>query len=240
MKNQQRLSDFYVFEGINGAGKSTVMQAVATMLREKHGEDRVVVLANPTSGPVGVELRRFIVETKTRGLPSFFSNRPETVAFATHLAMLFMADRVAMQRELLAVGPNRIILCDRYSLSTLVYQCAMIGDVHYRSPLAEMICRMHETLIAPEKTLVFDLPVQAARFRRSAQGERVDDAMMAEIDPVAAAMYRDAADFRAPYGSLYNDMQGSFFGEVHVLDANRPAAEVAKQAFALCGDGIPF
>lgn len=235
---RQRRDGFFVFEGINGAGKSSAMEKVAGLLREKYGAQNVVTFANPTSGPIGVELRRFIAETKTRGLPPFFSKQRATVDFASHLATFFLADRVAMQRELHAVPSEKMILCDRYSLSTLVYQCAMIGDVHYASDLAKMIVDAHETMMMPERTIVFDLPVGVARFRRSAQGERVDDAMMAEIDHVAAAMYRDAAYFDRD--GIYNMEQYPFFGELHVIDANRPTEEVVHEAFDLCADSIPF
>lgn len=228
---------FFVFEGINGAGKTTVMQKVAERLREKHGAEKIVTMANPTQGPVGVELRRFIVETKSKGLPHFFSKREETVTFATHLALLFMADRAAMQAEIEAVPEDKTILCDRYSLSTLVYQCAMVGDVHYQSPLASMICRAHETFFRPEVTIVFDLPVQAARFRRSAQGERVDDAMMAEIDPVAASMYRDAVSFKLPSDS---EDRWSIFGDVRGIDASRPMNEIVEHAYAICDNRLLF
>jgi dTMP kinase len=234
----RRRDQFYVFEGINGAGKSSAMEKVAEKLRVKYGPQSVVTFANPTQGPIGMELRRFIAETKTRGLPPFFSKQKATVDFASHLAMLFLADRVAMQRELLAVPNDKIILCDRYSLSTLVYQCAMIGDVHYASDLAKTIIAAHETMLKPERTIVFDLPVQVARFRRSAQGERIDDAMMAEIDPVAAAMYRDVTRFTEEYDTYSESWP--FFGEARVVDANRPPAEVVDVVYELCSDSIPF
>lgn len=89
---------FFVFEGCNGSGKTTVMNAVAERLRKQCGEDKIVTITNPTKGPVGVEARRFISEAKSRGeVPRFFSSNHETMGFATRLALLFMADRIAAQ-----------------------------------------------------------------------------------------------------------------------------------------------
>ena len=63
-------------------------------------------------------------------------------------------------------------------------------------------------------------------------------AMMAEIDHVAASMYRDATYFDRD--GIYNMEQYPFFGELRVIDANRPTEEVVHEAFNLCADSIPF
>ena len=184
---------FYAFEGTNGCGKTTVLHAVAKRLRAQHGDDtKVVTLCNPTTGPIGTELRRFLGEHRDAGLPPFFSDNEVTLLFAKRLAMLFMADRQVLS---IAIGKllndGRIVLCDRYSLSTLVYQCAMMGDVPMASHFAEWICTGHVGVEEPNATFVFDLPVEVGRARLVARGERADDRIMADIEPTARAMYVD-------------------------------------------------
>lgn len=221
----------HVFEGINGSGKTTVIAAVAKRLRERDGEDSVVTLFNPTQGPVGMELRRFLSLRKEKGFPGFFTQDPETESFARQMAVLFAADRIMQQEELLqARAASKTVLLDRYALSTLVYQCAMIGDIHYESPLAKLIGEMHERIVIPDMTIVFDLPPEAARARLSSRGERLDDRLMASIEPAARAMYRDIREVAARRGDLVP------LGTVRILNADRPIEDVIEGAVELVSE----
>lgn len=183
---------FYAFEGINGSGKTTALAALAKRLRARHGESAVVTLFNPSKSPVGTELRRFFAEQRDAGLPPMFGQGADTMLFAKRCAMLFMADRHMMQpeiREHLRAGT--IVLCDRYSLSTLVYQCAMVGDVAMQSSFAHWICMGHVGVAEPTRTFILDLPVDVSRRRLAERGERLDDRVMADIEPAVRAMYVD-------------------------------------------------
>ena len=228
MEDLRRQRDkFIAFEGINGSGKTTVMQAVAERVRARPHENKVVTLANPTKGPIGTELRRIVAEQKALGFPMFFSRNPRTIAFATRLASLFIADREAMQEQIANVPGNTFVFIDRYNLSTLVYQCAMIGDVAMESDLAKMIRTAHAQMISPGKTIILDVPVPVARFRLAARGEKVDDTMMATIDPVARSMYLDAHD------TLSDGDGGHTFpiGWTHEVNGDRPLDEVVESVF---------
>lgn len=212
---------FVVAEGINGSGKTTVLQEVAKRLAQHLGEDRIVTLFNPTQGPIGMELRRFVTAQRERGFPRFFSENRATVGFATRLAALFAADRHMMQDTLNeALSAGKVVLCDRYSLSTLVYQCAMIGDVHFQSQLAKMIVQLHEGITVPDATLVFDVPSDVARARLAVRGEKNDDRMMAQIEPAARSMYLDTSS------ELILSM-----GVKRVIDANRPLEDVVEETY---------
>jgi len=218
----------FVFEGINGSGKTTAIAAVAKRLRERDGEDSVVTLFNPTQGPVGMELRRFVSLRKEKSFPYFFTQNFETMSFARQMAVLFAADRIMQQEELLqARAASKTVLLDRYALSTLVYQCAMIGDIHYESPLAKLIGEMHEGIVIPDMTIVFDLAPEVARARLLARGERLDDRLMGSIEPAARAMYRDIERVTARKGDIVP------LGTVQLLNADRPLEEVIEKAVEL-------
>lgn len=105
-----------VFEGIDGAGKTTQIRMLTERLRQEGYE--VCVTAEPTDRPEGKLLRA--------ALSGEYRATPE------ELAALFTADRIAHNTDP-ENGLNRlaedgkIILCDRYYYSTLAYQGAVCG-----------------------------------------------------------------------------------------------------------------
>ena len=101
---------FIVFEGIDGTGKSTQIDLLADDLKELGYS--VVTTFEPTNGPYGQKIRQLFV------------NRA-AVSHEEELE-LFMADRhqhvEAVIRPALAMG--KVVLSDRYYLSTVAYQGA--------------------------------------------------------------------------------------------------------------------
>ena len=102
---------FIVFEGIDGAGKTTQIRLLEAHLAKKGR--KVVCTAEPTDQPFGKQLRR-----------ALSGEEPKTPC---ELAALFTLDRIAhnMQpktgiRALLESGND--VICDRYFYSTLAYQ----------------------------------------------------------------------------------------------------------------------
>jgi len=213
---------FIAIEGINGCGKTTVCSLLEEKLttREKdplRPED-IVVMRNPSASPIGMEIRRYLRDARSAGFPMFFTRDAED--FARRLAILFIADRLVMQAELDAhLAADHTVICDRYSVSTLVYQCAMIGDVAMTSGLADMIREAHKGIIVPDHTFILDTPVDVARRRLANRGEDVDDLMTAPIEHAARAMYYTFSRTNVlPHGerSLMD------VGYTHVLEVGAP------------------
>lgn len=228
---------FIALEGINGCGKTTVAgllaKKVTTRDRIPVRPENVVVMRNPTASPIGMEVRKYLRDFRDVGFPLFFSKDAED--FARHLAILFIADRLAMQRELDEhLSADKLVICDRYSVSTLVYQCAMVGDIAMRSSLAEMIMEAHKGLTAPDYTFVLDTPVETARARLALRGEDVDDLMTAPIEHAARAMYRnfERSNYDGDVGYRMN------CGEVRVLEQGAPE-EIADKIASYAID-IPW
>ena len=98
---------FIVFEGIDGAGKTTQIQLLAKRLREK-GID-VDVSAEPTTNESGMALRRALSGQEKKSY--------------CEMAAMFVLDRIghnAQIRELVDAG--KTVISDRYYYSSLAYQ----------------------------------------------------------------------------------------------------------------------
>ena len=143
-----------VFEGIDGAGKSTQARWLAGRLGEVGVPQ--VFSREPTDGPHGRRLR----DSATCGrLPA-----------AEELA-LFMADRRDHVTRLIlpSLQAGRVVVLDRYYFSTAAYQGARGMD--WRG-----ILRQNETF-APEPDLLFwfDLPAESSQQRIGSRGEVAND-----------------------------------------------------------------
>lgn len=142
---------FVVFEGPDGVGKSTLVKVVATRLDEL-GHSNVIVTCEPSDGVYGQRVRTVL--------------RGEVQATAHELAALFADDRVDhLRRE---VFPRLLegctVLCDRYLLSSMVYQYAIAGV-----PWATV---RHLNRYAPPADVMFllDAPIELCAERMNKRG----------------------------------------------------------------------
>ena len=107
---------FIVFEGIDGAGKTTQIQLLANALEERG--IKCNVSAEPTKLPIGVEIRKRL----SGAIPTT----------PIEMAELFAADR-AMHNTHPECGINKLLsggitaISDRYYYSSMAYQGADIG-----------------------------------------------------------------------------------------------------------------
>jgi dTMP kinase len=131
------------FEGIEGAGKSTHVHAVAAALR---GRGIAVVETREPGGTVlGADLRRILMHTADAPAPF------------TEL-LLYLADRAQHLAEVIepALARGEVVLTDRFSASTLAYQgYARQLDIETVSRLDSIV--RHG--VAPALTVLLDCPV---------------------------------------------------------------------------------
>lgn len=149
-----------VFEGIDGIGKSTQLTLLGDCLRQR-GYD-VVLTREPTSGPFGQQIR------------DLYRNRRQ-VSHREELE-LFLADRREHVHNLLlpALAEGRIILCDRYFLSTVAYQGA-----HGFDP-AEILAR-NDFAPDPDLALLFEVSLATSLKRITlSRGDQLNDFEQAE------------------------------------------------------------
>jgi dTMP kinase len=141
---------FVSFEGIDGSGKSTALDRVATALR--HDGVQFHLTREETDGPTGEAVRRSIRE------------RWDPLA----TAFLFAADRAQHVAELRPLLSGHV-LCDRFVHSTYAYQGALLEG---RVPDVDGFLRgLHAGWCPmPDRVVLFDLDAQAAVQRTERRG----------------------------------------------------------------------
>ncbi|PIQ76655.1 dTMP kinase [Candidatus Peregrinibacteria bacterium CG10_big_fil_rev_8_21_14_0_10_49_24] len=101
---------FIVLEGPDGSGTTKHTQLLAErMRREKYD---VLLTAEPTEGAIGKEIRSLL---HSQSMPP-----------AEAVQLLFCADRAQHVQEVIepALRSGKAVICDRYSLSTIIYGAA--------------------------------------------------------------------------------------------------------------------
>jgi dTMP kinase len=141
---------FITFEGIDGAGKSTHIEALADHLRQRGLE--VVTTREPGGTPLAEQLRELVLHAPMDAL--------------TEALLVFAArrDHLAGQIEP-ALARGAVVLCDRFTDATFAYQGGGRGfDGSVLGQLEAWVQQGRE----PDLTLWFDLPAETAAYRRAA------------------------------------------------------------------------
>ena len=144
---------FISFEGIDGAGKSTHIQAVADWFRAR-GTD-VQLSREPGGTPLAETLRDLVL------------NQP--MGSLTELLLMFAGRRDHVETVIKpALAAGRTLLCDRFTDASFAYQGGGRGlPLSVLNSLADWVQEGTE----PELTLWFDLPAEQAAARRASARE---------------------------------------------------------------------
>lgn len=196
---------FITVEGIDGAGKSSHLEFLASAIRARGAG--VVVTREPGGTPLGEKLRALVLNDPMEG--------------TTEALVMFAARREHLVRVIEpALGRGEWVLSDRFSDATYAYQCGGRG-------LARSVFETLERLVHPDRqpdaTFLFDLDPAIAYDRQRAQSRDPD------------RFEREAADFFRRVREAYLERARLSGGRVHVVDASGPLETVRDrlaQAFA--------
>ena len=151
---------FITLEGPDGSGKSSLLRSLSAWL-EAAGCD-VVATREPGSTPFGELMRRMVLDPDP---PIDRTGRAD--------ALLFAASRAQHVDEVIrpALDRGAVVVCDRYADSSLAYQGAGEGV-----PLDELrqVQRFATGGLAPDLTILLDLPVEAGLRRKAAEITRFE------------------------------------------------------------------
>ena len=142
---------FYVFEGLDGAGTTTQARLLARWL-EAEGR-RVLLTAEPSSGPIGTLLRQALSRRLTGA-----DGRPLEPASIAALFVADRADHLASEIEP-ALARGMDVVCDRYVHSSLAYQ-GVENDPAW-------VAAINAPMRRPDVVLYVRVPVEIAAARRA-------------------------------------------------------------------------
>lgn len=144
---------FITFEGIDGAGKSSHIEAVAQALRDRG--DTVLLTREPGGTPLAEKLRALFLH--------------EPMDALTEALLVFAARRDHLQTRIApALAAGQTVLCDRFTDATFAYQGTGRGfDLGVLGTLEQWV----QQGIQPDLTLWFDVPPAVAARRRAAARE---------------------------------------------------------------------
>jgi dTMP kinase len=218
---------FISFEGIDGAGKSTHIAALADAFQ---AQGRAVTLSREPGGTLLAEKLRELVLN-------------EAMDALTESLLIFAARRDHLVRVIApALLRGDVVLCDRFTDATFAYQGAgrgfdlkllqtlekwvqsdegLLGDPAGNSPMKPEV----ETVIEPHLTVWFDLPAEEAALRL--QGARVPDKF--EAQPV---------EFFRRVAQGYADRQQNHperFARIDASQSREGVWQAVQQAFVAKG-----
>lgn len=193
---------FVVLEGPEGAGKSTLAAALVARYRAAGVEP--VLVREPGGTPAAEALRAELLD----------AHREWTAESELLYMVTARADLVArVIRPALAAG--RLVISDRFDLSTRAYQGAGRG---VDPDFLEWANRAATGGLEPDLTIVLDLPVVAGLARQVAAGKRQD-----RLDREDEAFHRRVAEY-------YLAAEGP---QVHHLDAAVVPGELLQRGWEL-------
>ena len=155
---------FITFEGLDGVGKSTQLENLASYLRER-GID-VITTREPGGTALGEKLRAVLLSSRTSGLSPL-----------TELALMF-ADRAQHIDEQImpALQRGQWVLCDRFTDSSEAYQGGG------RELGSEIVLQLHKALchgLQPDLTILMvsnaARAVARARRRNAEQSKQMQE-----------------------------------------------------------------
>ena len=206
---------FISFEGPDGAGKTSVIRQIKADLVAQLGADQVLYSREPGGSPISEQIRHVLFAPENTDMDA----RTE--------ALLFAASRrqhvVSTLRPALAAG--KVILCDRYVDSSVVYQGVgrQLGE--------ETIWKLNQYAIdglMPGLTLDLDVPSELG-LRRIAE-HRADQ--VNRLD-------KEKLSFHHMVRHAFLDLQRANPDRIKLVDASQPLDQVVADVKRLINQRYP-
>ncbi len=191
---RRRSGRLLVIEGLDGAGTTTQARLLGERLRAAGRTAHVT--AEPSAGPAGALVRQ-VLSRRVAG-------RDGRAFDARALALLFAADRLDHHADEIAPKLARgvDVVSDRFTLSSLAYQGAALGDLAW-------VAEINRAAPAPDLTVFLRVSPKVALPRRRAASL---DREIFEVDAFqrrVATSYERALDLRRAAGDRIAEIDGA-------------------------------
>ena len=198
---------FITFEGGDGTGKTTQLKALESHLQGKGCS--CVSTREPGGTSLGKLIRQVLLEVGK-----------QPIASPTEL-FLYLADRAQHVQEVIlpAIDGGKIVLCDRYTDSTLAYQGYGRGiDLDLLRQLNEFANRG----VKPDLTLLLDCPVELGLSRTAQRQSNAGSARSRED-----RFEREKVEFHEKVRAGFLAMAGAEPERFRIIDASRSVEQVS-------------
>jgi len=197
----RRTGFFVVLEGPEGSGKSTLLRPLAERMRECQVEP--VVVREPGGTRAGEIARQAVLD-------------PEHTLGPVSELFFYLAARADLVQSVIrpALEAGKVVLSDRYALSTEAYQMAGRG---LDPALVRTANRAATHEVVPDLTLILDLPPELGQERQIAAGKKRD-----RLD-------RESLDFHRRVVEFYLAVRGD---GVRHLDGRLPPDQLLQAAWS--------
>jgi dTMP kinase len=191
---------FIVLEGPDGSGKSTLIRPLVERMRQA-GVDPVVV-REPGGTPAAEMARQAVLD-------------PDHHLAPMSELFFYLAARSDLVQTIIrpALAEGRVVLSDRFALTTEAYQMAGRG---LPPEVVLPANRAAADALVPDLTLILDLPPDLGRARQEASGKRLD------------RLERESPEFHQRVMQFYLSVQGS---GVRHLDGCLPPDRLLQAAW---------
>jgi dTMP kinase len=211
---------FITFEGPDGSGKSTQMKMLGERLRAAGHE--VLQSAEPGGTPIGMQIRRILLDPQNHDLCA-----------TSELLLMFAARAQNVDQWILpALAERKIVLSDRFTDSTLVYQGAARG---LGSEVVRTVDRIACHGLTPDLTLCIDIETDAGLARAYARNRDQTGLKESRLD-------EQAVEFHLRARAAYHELVRAEPERVKLIDGNSAPEVVAdrvwEQVAALLGERI--
>jgi dTMP kinase len=190
---------FITLEGIDGAGKSTHHAWLVAEL-QRRGKT-VVQTREPGGTPLGEKLRELLLH--------------EPMHLETEALLMFAARREHLAQVIEpALARGDWVVCDRFTDASYAYQGGGRGLAWNKLQALEQWVHPH---LAPDLTLLFDVPLEVAQARMAAAAREAD------------RFEREQAEFHARVRAAYHARASAEPSRIRVIDGSRTLDQVKNQ-----------
>ena len=193
---------FITFEGADGSGKTTQIEKIKEYL-EKQGH-KCLLTREPGGSDLGNKIREILLH---------YDGEVDSLAEL----LLYMADRAQHVKKVIipALNEGKIVLCDRYTDSSVSYQGYARGlDI-------ERIIELNKIAtdgLEPDLTIVFDVETEVA---------------MKRVGDVKDRLEQEGVEFHKKLRNGYLELAKRFPDRIKVINSNLSIEEVFEQVKTL-------